>query len=292
MDKLKRVIHKLLFPNVAVLIILIPLSLSLMIYSFIDISFPRIVAYISYALAFYSLVILSVRAPRIIRFFKEFKDSNAFLQRYFGDNVFRTKLSLYASLSFCTAYAIMQLFLGIFYGSVWEYSLAFYYFILALIRLILLLYTRKHSAKDNMLSEIKRYRLTGFSLLLVNTALLGILLYVTIKGRSFDYHPIIAIAMAAYTFTSLTLTIINLVKQRRYGSPVFSAISAVGLSSALVSMLILECALLSVFGDGSLDNGLMILLTGIGIILFILGIALYMVIRSNRQIKNYFFSST
>ena len=57
------------------------------------------------------------------------------------------------------------------------------------------------------------------------------------------------IAMAAYTFTTFTMAIINMVKYRKYHSPILSAVEEISFASALVSMLSLETAMLAAFGD-------------------------------------------
>ncbi len=56
------------------------------------------------------------------------------------------------------------------------------------------------------------------------------------QGRNYGHHEITTIAMAAYTFTSFTMAIINVIKYRKYKSPVYSATKAISLSSACVCL--------------------------------------------------------
>ena len=44
--------------------------------------------------------------------------------------------------------------------------------------------------------------------------------------------------MAAYTFTALTLAIVNAVRYRKYGSPAYSAAKAISLASATLGLLV------------------------------------------------------
>ena len=99
---------------------------------------------------------------------------------------------------------------------------------------------------------------------------------------------ITAIAMAAYTFTSLVIAIINVVKYRKYNSPVFSASKAISLAAALVSMLTLESTMLTTFADGTMSvtgQKWMLAATGGAISLLIVLEAIYMIVVSTKKLK-------
>jgi len=93
--------------------------------------------------------------------------------------------------------------------------------------------------------------------------------------------------MAAYTFTALTVAIINAVRYKRYGSPAYSAAKAISLVSATVSMLTLENAMLTTFGAESSELFRQIILgtSGIAVIFVVQGIALYMILNARRQLR-------
>ena len=107
-------------------------------------------------------------------------------------------------------------------------------------------------------------------------------------NRTFNHHEITTIALAAFTFTSLTLAIISNIKYRKYNSPVYSASKAISLASACVSMLTLESTMLTTFGDGTMTlTGRRILLglSGGVISVFIIAMAIYMIVQANKKIK-------
>ena len=87
----------------------------------------------------------------------------------------------------------------------------------------------------------------------MNLALALIIFFMVYWNRTFNHHEITTIAMAAYTFTALTMAIINIIKYKKYNSPVYSASKAISLASACVSMLTLESTMLTTFGDGTMD---------------------------------------
>lgn len=82
-------------------------------------------------------------------------------------------------------------------------------------------------------------------------------------------------------------SVINVVKYRKYNSPVLSAAKVVSLTAALVSMLSLETAMLSQFGaSDSLEfRRTMTAVTGFCVCGFVLGMAIYMIIKSSKKVK-------
>lgn len=287
MAKCKSVLRRLLFPPAALLILLVPAAAVLLTYSFAAENANSAVVYCSYALSAYALVLLCVRAPAVLRRAKRVKEENQYVHRYVTDVHLRVKISLYTSLILNTAYAAFQLALGLYHASVWFYSLAAYYALLAVMRFFLLRDVRTFTPGEDRRQELLRYRFCGVVLLWMNLALAVIVFYIAWQNRGFQHHPITTIAMAAYTFTSFTRAIINVVKYRKYQSPVLSASKAITLAAACVSMLTLETAMLTAFG-GQDDVGFrqtMTALTGAAVCLLVLIMAVYMIVRSTREIK-------
>lgn len=94
--------------------------------------------------------------------------------------------------------------------------------------------------------------------------------------------------MAAYTFTALTAAIINVVKYRKYNSPVYSASKTISLAAALVSMLTLESTMLTTFGNETMsrtEQKWMIGTTGGVISVLIVSTAIYMIVAGTRKLK-------
>lgn len=122
----------------------------------------------------------------------------------------------------------------------------------------------------------------------MNLALALIIFFMVYWNRTFHHHEITTIALAAYTFTALTLAIINTVRYRKYNSPVYSASKAISLASASVSMLTLETTMLTTFGGVTMSlTGRRILLgiSGGVISVFIIAMAIYMIVQGTKKIK-------
>lgn len=216
------------------------------------------------------------------------KKAASFHEQYKSDAGFRIKVSLYMTLAINIAYVLLQLVLGWKHQAMWYYSMAGYHAVLAIARFLLVKYTGRHRMRDDLLKEWKLYRLCGIMVFLLNIALAGFVYYIMWQGRSFAHHEITVIAMATYTFYAFTMAIIDFNKYRKYKSPVYTAGKMLGLATALVSMLTLEKAMLTTFSGEDEEQFRLIMTgaTGAGITLLLLGMAIYMVVVANRQIKN------
>ena len=95
--------------------------------------------------------------------------------------------------------------------------------------------------------------------------------------------------MAAYTFTTLTMAIINVIRYRKFNSPILSAAKAISLAAACVSMLTLENTMLVSFNKGAMPQQivrLFLALSGGGVSAFIIAMAIYMIVQANRKLKS------
>lgn len=284
----KKVGKHILFPHTAIMLILLPVAVVFLVYSMVFLGTDSPVSYISYVFAFYTLTVWCARVPKLIRVMKAFKAENKYARKWRDDARLRVNVSLYGSLLLNTAYAVFQLGLGFYHASFWYYSMAGYYILLAIMRFFLVQYTSRHKPGEKMREELKKYRNCGIVFLVMNLAVSVIMFFMVYWNRTFIHHEITTIAMAAYTFTSFTLAIINAVKYKKYNSPVFSASKAISLAAACVSMLTLESTMLTTFNDGSMDLMARRILLGAsgGVVsVFIVAMAIYMIVQGSKKIK-------
>ena len=271
------------------MILLVPIATALLVYSMVVLGTESAMAYISYVLAAYTLTVWCIKMPSIIRFFKTFKNENKYAIRLQRDVRLRVNVSLYGSFFWNIAYALFQLWLGVYHHTFWFYSLGAYYICLALMRFFLLLHTRKYAPGKRMREELVKYRACGVAFLVMNLALALIVFFMVYWNRSFEHHMITAIAMAAYTFTAFTVAIVNVIKYKKYNSPVFSASKAISLAAALVSMLTLESTMLTTFSDSTMTataQKWMLGATGGVICALIVATAIYMIVVGTKKLNN------
>ncbi len=288
MELWKKIGKALLFPHIAVMIILLPVATAFLIYAMVFWGTDTIPAYVSYVLATYTLTVWCVQTPKLIKSIKQFKEENKYVQVWTGDVRLRMNVSLYGTFIWNVAYAVFQLCLGMFHKSFWYYSMAGYYICLAVMRFYLSRHTSKHKVGEKMREELIKYRNCGIVFLVMNLSLTLMVFFMVYWNRTFIHHEITTIAMAAYTFTTFTFAIINIVKNRQYQSPVYSASKAISLAAACVSMLTLETTMLTTFGDGTMKPlARKILLGGSGgvISVFIIIMAIYMIVRATKALQ-------
>lgn len=283
----KKIGKRLLFPHLAIVVLLSVCAISLLVYSFVALDEADPISIAAYALSFYALVLVCLRIPEIICRIQRFRHENRYYLRYQNDVQLRINLSLYGAFGFNAVYALFQLCLGLWHHSAWFYAMAGYYLLLAIMRLTLVRHTSHHAANEDNTLEWRKYRFCGWLLLTMNLALAIFTLYFVFRIRTFLHHEITTIAMAAYTFTALTIAIINVIRYRKYGSPAYSAAKAISLASATVSMLTLENALLTTFGQESdaLFRQIILGVSGVIVIFVVQGIALNMIVNAFRNLK-------
>lgn len=295
MDQFKKILKRLFFlPPLLIVIIAVP-AFAAVIYVLVkEISGP--LAYLSYLASAYALITLGLGVPGIVRSVRHWIEGHPLTQkilsiplsrRYMEDVKFRAEVSLGIGFTINLLYIVMKLVSGIYYRSTWFISLAMYYTMLAVMRLLLLYRRRWPEGKARQELELRRYRSCGVVLLFMNIALAGIVAFMVHQNRGYEYPGTLIYAMAAYSFYAVIIAAINVIKFRRHGSPILSAAKAISLVAALVSILSLETAMLAQFGseDDPLFRKTMTGATGGGVCVIVLGMALFMIVKASKQLK-------
>ena len=284
----KKLGKTLLFPHIAIMILLVPIATVLLVGSMVFIGTESAIAILSYVIAAYTLTVWCFKIPYLINFFKTFKNENKYARRWQDDARLRINVSLYGALVWNALYGIFQLWLGFYHHTFWFCSLGAYYICLGVMRFFLARHTTRYAPGERMQTELKKYRACGIVFLVMNLALTLIIFFMVYFGRTFEHHMIVAIAMAAYTFTALTAAIINVIKYRKYNSPVYSASKVISLAAAIVSMLTLESTMLTTFGDGTMTattQKWLLGATGGVISVLIVSTAIYMIAVGTKKLK-------
>lgn len=296
MELVKRILRRLFFlPPRLTVIIAVPAFAAVTYVLTKEISGP--LAYLSYLVSAYALMVLGLGVPGIVRSVRHWIERHPLTQkirsiplsrRYVEDVKFRAEVSLGIGFTINLLYIVTKLVSGIYYRSTWFISLAVYYTMLAVMRLLLLYRRRWPEGKTRLELELRRYRLCGYVLLAMNLALSGIVIFMVRYDRGYEYPGTLIYVMAAYSFYAVIIATVNVVKFRRHGSPILSAAKAISLVAALVSILSLETAMLAQFGgeDDPLFRKAMTGATGGGVCVIVLGMALYMIVRASKQLRH------
>lgn len=286
---LKKLFH---LPPLATLLIALP-SFALVTYVLIiDSAEKGSLDYIAYLLSAYALVLVVTGTPDFIRAFCRLPllrgiRSHPLKERFFRDDTFRTRLTLYEGVLVNLAYAVVKLVCGILFRSSWLMAISVYYFLLVATRFVLLHHVNQKALGTDLRQEYQKCRICGIILLIINQALAVVVIFMVRQGKYYEYPGILIYVMAAYAFYAIILAIVNTVRFRRHPSPVFSASKVINLTAAMVSVLALETGMLAQFGSDNdmLFRTMMTSITGgVGCtVVFIL--VLFMIIRSTRKLK-------
>ena len=294
LQSIKKIFRKIFFlPPIPTLLISVP-SYGLVIYALADKDVDPALAYASYLLSAYALILTVTGITGAVRFMRREIREHPLVRkmlgiplvvRYLKEDRFRAEAALYQGFFINLFYAGVKMFSGIRYKSVWFTMLAVYYILLAIMRFSLLHQVRK--SNKNKISEWRRYRLCGIVLLWMNLALAGIVVLVVHQNSGFEYPGMLIYIMAMYAFYAVSAAVWNVIKFRKYGSPVLSAAKVISLTAAMVSMLSLETAMLTQFGAAGDENfrRIMTASTGAGVCTIVLGMAVYMMIHATKSMK-------
>lgn len=284
---------QLLFPPIGLMLLLTVLSVAGLIAVFVNGWETTAIAYGIYVLAFYTLCVDTVFCVMVLpKQYGKLKQKllrHSLTSRFLTDRVFRANVSLHGSLGINLLYAGVNLLFWYVYQSWWFVCLAVYYSILSVMRFLLVRYVRSNAIGANRLGELKRSLACSYIMLLLNLFLSGAVLMMVYQDRGYEYHGILIYVMALYTFYTATHAIINLVKYRRFESPVMSTAKVISMAAALVSMLNLETAMFSEFGAdmAKADQQLMIILTGAGISVAVIAMAAQLILRCTRELNSH-----
>jgi len=282
---------KLLFPPVWLMLLLLTCTAAALPLIFARGLTESPIAIAVYAIAFYTVGVLTLfccmTLPKQYKQVRGRIDAHPLGHRYLTDPAFRAHVSLYASLAVNLLYVGVHILSWFLYRSVWFIILAGYHMILAVMRFLLVRYLGRHEIGQNRLGELHRARLCACILLLVNFVLTGAVLMILYQNRTFEYHGVLIYVMAGYTFYATIHAVVDLVKYRKYQSPVMTTSKMIALSAALVSMLSLETAMFSQFGGDMAPESrqLMIALTGAGVSIAVIVMSVLMIVRTAKEIK-------
>ncbi len=283
--------RKMLFPPAWLLFLLVLLCGGLLVWIFYSGMEQHPVAYVVYVLSFYTLAVCSIVAyrvlPRRYRAVRQRLLEGKYTSRYMNDAAFKTHVRICLALAINVLYVALNVLLAVLFHTAWFSVLAGYYAILAVLRFLLARFVQRNPIGTKHVEELRRARLCSVILLLVNLSLSAAVLMIMYQGKGYEYRGILIYAMAAYTFYITTKAIVEMVRYRKYHSPIMSVSKIIALAAALVSMLALETAMLSQFGAemSRATQKIMVAATGAGISVVIVATAIYMIVRCTEELR-------
>ncbi len=245
------------------------------------------VAGLSLAYSVYLLIPIIANMKNTIISFLESHEFTRLVLRNFG---FRTVIFAIGSFTMSLLFSGFNAFMGIKNRSIWYGALAAFYISLAFLRGGVLTYHRKRIGKKDKVEndeyiKAKLFRTSGTITLILNVALSSAIAQMIFSNAHFSYMGWMVFAYAAYAFYKITASIISFIKAQKQTDLTVRAIRNINLVDALVSILALQTALLTTFGDGTMNISLMNTLTGIVVSGLSIAIGVYMIYYGNNKLK-------
>lgn len=248
-----------------------------------------VIAYISYG---FSAIMLAYAVYIIVRFSKNVKQKIITVMKKYKITAkmlenFGYRKFVFLTLSFLgnILYAFFQATFAIISKSIWYGALAVYYIALSIVRGLVVKSTAgvmDATDRKSNLKRVKTYTGCGYSLIVLNLALVSAVVQMVVQNKSFNYAGIMIYAMAAYAFFKLTVSIITAVKAKNRGDLSVQAINSISFADSLVSIFALQTAMLQVFGNG-VNARMTNAMTGGTVLLTIIALGVYMVINGKKK---------
>lgn len=191
---------------------------------------------------------------------------------------YRAMLLACGGLAVNFGYAVYNGVFGVVYGSAWFVVMFTYYVILAFLRFYVVTYEFRGSEKR---TERSVMRVCGIWLCLLAVVASGMVYFTISDAKDTGKHTIMMITVAAYTFWKAVMAVINIVKAHKQQAPLLITLRNVNCANAALSMLLLEHAMISTFGNSAEDFARqMDIATGAGVFVIVFGLGVGLILQS------------
>lgn len=220
-------------------------------------------------------------APKIKRGIIKLLKKNSITAEMLENYGYRTIIFSICSFVINLSYVAFQGVLAFVTMSVWYISITMYYIVLSAMKGNVF-WAKKRSGDNN--SQLRTYRATGIMLMFLTVAFSGIIVLIYKSNMYFEYAGLMIYVVSAYTFYKLIMAIYNIFKARKHDDLYVQTIRNINFASALVSIVVLQVAMFQAFSPEN-NKSFANALTGGGVSALILAIAIYMVVKANKLLK-------
>ncbi len=284
---MKKIVKNIVAPNKGIGFLFFNLGFGLLIYVFANHLEENPIAYVSYALSFYALVIFCFWFYKACKFSNNFIKENSRIYKIYHQNHKKIiKISMFFSLSLNLIYGLFKLISGIYYKSEWFITFATYYLLLCFIKSSLVASVKTEEFGTHLPIEYKKLKHTGVVLLFLDVILTGMIILIIHQNHAIVYPGYLIYVVAMYDFYVMINAFINVFKYRKQKSPILIASKCINLTVAMISMISLEVAMIYQFGSNdSHFKFTMIACTGFGVCVINSFMAIYMIVKANKELK-------
>ena len=270
-ERVKMLMKRMLLPNAIVLGCAILVSALSLFWVFYYRNEESPLSYVAYVFSFYTLSVTTYRVVLVLRHFSIKKEKeklgelHPILRRYFRDSRFHFLLNFSLSLPLNILYAVLKTLYGIYIHSNWVLQNGVYYFLLTIMRVAVTYGAIKGGEKEK--SALKATAII-LSLSSVHYFHMVMEMY---NNASFPHYPGYMVYLASlYSFVKVGSAIKGFVSKKGVYTPALKAGTVLKVCHAFVSLIFMESGMLNIFGSGSQEEKLILLLSGSVVALMVL----------------------
>lgn len=256
-------------------------------------------AYSGMAVTFFYCAYLFARfdCKRLIKSFKNLKEKSMqkskIINGYFSDYYTKTMIKTIISLALGVCFVAYNLFVGLYYHSIWNTSIAVYYLLLVGIRVLYLVgeyKLNKNQELGNREIEEKRAKMFVFGgalMLMLSFTLIVPVTLLAMSKKQVTLPMWVAIADACYVFYKVTMCIIEFVRTRKNNVLSVKGIKNLNLTAVAVTLLSLENTMILTFSEGE-ERSMMILmaLMALAVMVISIWVAISTIVGGKRELRN------
>lgn len=215
---------------------------------------------------------------------------NKFTGKFISQYGFRTLVFSTCSFIFNAAYAVLNVVIAVLNSSVWYGALSFYYLSLAFMRgSVLYFHIKKRKGVDLKYGEeeygIVLYGRCGLFLTFLHLGLPAAVTQMVLNQNPMRYTRLMVYASAVWAFYKIVMAIVNMYKSKRKGDMTTRALRSVNLAEAIISLLVLQMAMLKEFApeyNATRVNAL----ASAAVSIFTVALGIYMIITAKNKRKS------
>lgn len=203
------------------------------------------------------------------------------VRRYMKDDAFKTTSGIRLSMAVNFLYAVVNMVSGAVCSSLWLSANGVYFLLMGIIRAVLSHSYEVRVHQGGFEYEKKQYKITAWLLFALNIPM-GYMIILLIEIETDTIYPLYTIyATAVFTFYKLAAAVINIIRYRHSSSPLHSAAKSLSLTASLMSLTVLQDAMIFEFSDGNrYYRQTMNTFTGTTVYALVIAITVYMVFHS------------
>lgn len=202
----------------------------------------------------------------------------------------RTRLALYFGLFFNIAVILFKTFTGIAYRSVWFGAMAVYYFLLSVIKFLIIRTDRKlkwiEDRETALLRSLHTFRRCGALLIVLNLIMTVVILIIVKYDKKAEYGGFVLWVFGIYTVIRSVVSAINVKNLPHTRDPLIAASRHLGISVTMMSIFSLCTVLFDMFCEDEETRRFFIAMIGAVVSVSVMTLAIRMIITSTRKIRD------